>query len=98
MFDNSATYDYFTSRFASGAVVKRTHLTEEFDFNAFRALYGEEAMPLFLIDEAGTLIVLTADDSLTPAVGQILISVVNPVEAERTNSRPTTTGEQGRRE
>lgn len=80
LFGPQATYFHLTSRFASGAVVKTTKLTAEFDYEAFRALYGENAIPLFLIDESGKLEPVSADGPLKPVIGQTMISLVDPVE------------------
>ncbi|MFQ5805169.1 MAG: cation:proton antiporter [Phycisphaerae bacterium] len=63
-------------RFATGATVKATPLSAEFEFAAFRSLYGEAAVPLFVITEAGRLNVITADQPPKPLPGQTLISLV----------------------
>jgi hypothetical protein len=63
-------------RFAAGATIKATSLSQEFDYEAFQSLYGEAAVPLFVITETGRLNVVTADQALRPAPGQTLISLV----------------------
>ena len=63
-------------RFTAGATVKATPLSEEFDFAAFQSLYGESAVPLFVVTETGKLKVVTADQALEPRPGQTLISLV----------------------
>ena len=55
LFGTGITYTYLSGRFAEGAVIRTTKLTQEFDYDAFRALYGEEAIPLFLIAQNGNL-------------------------------------------
>ncbi len=77
-----ATYTYLTEQFESGAVIKKTDLTEKFTFNDFQAHYKDRALPLFLLDEDRNLIILTADNSVTPRQEQSLISVVRPSEEE----------------
>lgn len=74
-------------RFAQGATVKATPLSEEFDYAAFQSLYGETAVPLFVISEAGRLTVVTADQSPRPLPGQTLISLVQP-EADQPDQPP----------
>jgi len=76
-------YTYLASRFARGAVIKTTKLTEEFDYDAFRKLYGEEAIPLFTIAQNGNLVVFTKDSPPTPRPGQTLISLVDSVDEVR---------------
>lgn len=80
LFAAAATYGYLASRFRAGAVIKRTPLTEEFDFAAFRGHYGEEALPLFIITEAGALRVVTTESAPSPRPGQTIISVVDEVK------------------
>ena len=48
LFDASASYATLSSRFARGADVKTTNITEEFVYEAFMATYPD-AIPLFLI-------------------------------------------------
>jgi NhaP-type Na+/H+ or K+/H+ antiporter len=83
LFDQRADYAYLTARFRAGAVVKKTPLTEEFDFAAFKEMYGEEALPIFVIVESGELRVCTAANPPAPGPGQVLISIVDPVEKAR---------------
>ncbi len=76
LFSPDATYDYLTKRFISGAVIKKTTLTEEFDYEAFLSLY-EHALPLFIIKESGELTVCTSDAKPAPLKGQQLIALVD---------------------
>jgi NhaP-type Na+/H+ or K+/H+ antiporter len=78
LFGVGITYAYLSRRFAEGAVIRTTKLTQEFDYAAFRALYGEEGIPLFLIGQSGNLMVFTRDNPPNPRPSQTLISLVNP--------------------
>jgi NhaP-type Na+/H+ or K+/H+ antiporter len=78
LFGTGITYTYLSKCFAEGAVIRTTKLTQEFDYDAFRALRGEEAIPLFLIGQSGNLMVFTRDNPPNPRPGQTLISLVNP--------------------
>jgi NhaP-type Na+/H+ or K+/H+ antiporter len=49
LFRSDATYEHMIGRFRSGTVVKVNRLTDEFDFDAFKELYGESAIPMFAI-------------------------------------------------
>lgn len=80
LFGKEMTNERLAERFASGAIIKKTPLTEEFDYEAFRELYGETAVILFVIQKDGMLIVATADATPSPKPGQTLISLVDPVE------------------
>lgn len=77
LFGEGATYTYLTSRFAAGAVIKKTALTEEFDYEAFQKLYGAAAVPLLLISQNGELTVFTKNNPPRPRPGQTLISLVS---------------------
>lgn len=83
LFGQGIGYTYLASRFARGAMIKTTKLTQEFDYDAFRKLYGEEAIPLFTIAQNGNLVVFTKDSPPTPRPGQTLISLVNSVAEVR---------------
>ncbi len=87
LFRTGVTYTELDHRFARGEEIKTTKLTSEFDYEAFRARYGETAIPLFLINENGKLVVLTKDNQSEPRPGKLLISLVGPVE-ETPNAGP----------
>ncbi|NLS91031.1 MAG: hypothetical protein GXX96_02450 [Planctomycetaceae bacterium] len=78
-FGSEITFDYLQNRFAQGAEVKKTKLTDEFDFQAFQAHYNGTAVPLFLVSESGRLTVFTAVDPPQPKIGQTVIALVDPV-------------------
>ena len=82
LFGPDVAFSRLTQRMLAGAVVKKTNLTEEFDYQSFRTMYGESAIVLFAIDESRKLIVSTAEDPLEPQPGQTLISMVDPVEPD----------------
>jgi len=84
LFDPDATYSRLAQRFAAGAVVKKTTLSEEFDYAAFADLYGDSAILLFLVDDSGKLTVVTADAAADPAPGQTVIALV-----DRADDAPT---------
>ncbi len=80
LFGPGMNYAYLNDRFTSGAVIKTTSLTEEFDYEGFKIHYGEKAIPLFLIDENGNLVIFTVDNPPRPRPGQKLISLIGPID------------------
>jgi NhaP-type Na+/H+ or K+/H+ antiporter len=86
LFARDATYDTLDRRFADGYVVKSTKLSPEFDWAAFRQRHGEDALPLFVVTETGTLVVCVADRPAAPRPGQTVISLVKPVERAATEA------------
>jgi NhaP-type Na+/H+ or K+/H+ antiporter len=75
LFGSGMTYNALQQRFRDGAKIKKNLLTEEFDYEAFQSMYGNNAVPLFLIDKNGYLEVFTTDVTLSPKPGQKLISL-----------------------
>lgn len=83
LFGASATHQSLSERFARGAEVKRTRLTEEFDYRAFETMYGDRALPLFIIRGSKELAVVTAADPPSFKTGEVLVSLVDPGASER---------------
>lgn len=77
LFGSEATYSYLDEKFSSGALLKKTPLTEEFNYDSFKELYGDKALPMFIIKEGGELVVLASDNPPKPLPGQSLISLVD---------------------
>ncbi|MBN1845013.1 MAG: sodium:proton antiporter [Sedimentisphaerales bacterium] len=80
LFGPEMTFHYLYHRFLNGAAMKRTRLSEEFDFEAYQRRYGDKAIAMFLIDAEGRLEIFTADRTLTAKAGDTLISLVDPSE------------------
>ena len=80
LFGKKASYEKLDARFNEGAVVKRTPLTEEFDYSAWRRMYGETALPLFAITESKNLRIYTSESEPSPKPGETLIALVDPVD------------------
>jgi hypothetical protein len=78
LFGDDLTYKYLAERFASGAIIKKTLLTNEFTYDDFRARYGSDAIPLFILSDRGELMIVTADSNVSPSPGQTVIVLVNP--------------------
>ena len=83
LFDEQADFRYLVSRFQSGAIVKKTPITEEFDLEDFNEKYNYSAIPLFIIRESGKLQVCTAQEKPLPKAGQTLISLVDPGQKDQ---------------
>lgn len=80
LFAEEVDHSAICKRFAAGAVIKKHSVTEEFNLDGLRKLYGENALPLFIIDESGDLKVCVAGDEPSVRVGDHLISLVTPSE------------------
>ena len=76
LFDTVATHAEITKRFAQGATIKRTGLTDEFGFDEFVEHYRGAALPLFVVTETRKVRVLEAQRKVPVKAGQTIISLV----------------------
>ncbi|MCP4684395.1 MAG: sodium:proton antiporter [bacterium] len=80
LFAKEATFGYVSRLLEGGARVKAVPMTEEFDLEAFTSMYGSTALPLFVVSGSGKLGICTAARLAEPDSGDVLISIVDPVE------------------
>jgi hypothetical protein len=59
-----------------GFVIKKTTLSDEFDYEDFRRMYGDAAVVLFLIEDRKNLRVCAADEPISPKSGNTLLALV----------------------
>jgi hypothetical protein len=79
LFAPTMTDSELDRRLAAGGTIKATRLTEEFGFEEFLSMYGPEAVPMVVINEDGTMAVVTADKQPDLRSGQTLVALVrNP--------------------
>jgi NhaP-type Na+/H+ or K+/H+ antiporter len=76
LFAPNLTYESLATRIARGAKIKRTKFSAEFTYERYNEM-NKGATPLFLINEAGDLLVITSDFALAPKAGQTLVSLVD---------------------
>lgn len=81
LFDTAATCSEITRRFAQGATVKRTGLTDEFGLDEFLEHYRENALPMFAVGNNGGVTILLANSKIPVKRGQTLISLVSDTES-----------------
>ncbi len=86
LFREGKTYRDMTERFQAGAVIKKSKLSKEFDYAAFRQHYGDRVVPLFRISSKGVLSVCTSESPQEPEPGTTLIILTDQVDTpERKN-------------
>lgn len=78
LFGPAITYDLLLDRIERGAVFKRTNLTAQFTYAQFRALHGEDAIPMLLITDTGEASLFSVDSTPTPKPGQAIVSLISP--------------------
>lgn len=74
LFNEDANYDELERRFFKGYKIKKTKITDEFDYDDYQSLY--DVVPLFIIDEDKDLNIITIDEEVSPSDGETLISLV----------------------
>lgn len=80
LFANGVHYAAIDQLFRSGAVLKRTRMTDEFTLQHYRELYGEMAVPMYLVDASGKVQLLTESWPERIDDGQRLVGLVHPVD------------------
>ena len=76
-FGEKVNYQFLDQRFENGAIVKRTKLTEEFDFEEFRNKYGDSTLVLFIVDDQRRLTITSADVEMNYKPGHTLIHLTD---------------------
>jgi NhaP-type Na+/H+ or K+/H+ antiporter len=76
LFTKEAHYDSLGQKLYNGFIIKRTPITEAFNFEAFQKQYGQEALPMFIVTESKKLQIITPEQPIEPKNGQVLISLV----------------------
>jgi len=86
LFDNEITHRDLERRLREGADIRRTSLTEEFSFKDYLDDQSMRRLPLFAIDDADGIHVLTPDADFTPKAGWSILALswetAQPEEAE----------------
>jgi len=78
LFSRTANFTHLSNMFEQGAEIKATSLTAQFTFADFQEVHGQQALPLFLKDQLGNLIIYTSASQLLPQPGQTIISMAYP--------------------
>ncbi len=76
LFGEDINFHYLNSRYIAGAKIKSTKLTNNFGYDAFKKMYGDNMVPMFLIRD-NRLFVFNADMNIEPKQGSIIIAMVD---------------------
>lgn len=82
LFGEQVSHNRMAGLLRSGAEIKSTALTEEFDYEAYAASHSNRFVPLFAIDGSGRLRVFTDESDIDPEAGWQMISLILPQESE----------------
>lgn len=78
LFDKSIDLATLDKRLAAGWVIKATSISEEFTGEDYHTLYGDEAVPMFVVDPDGNVEIATAGKHPETEPGSKMIALVNP--------------------
>ncbi|ETX09226.1 cation:proton antiporter [Candidatus Entotheonella palauensis] len=76
LFAEHTHYHELSRQIASGAVIKTTGLSEQFDYDAFQTYYQHAAQPLFVITSRDSLLIRMAQQPLSPIPGDRIVSLI----------------------
>lgn len=77
LFSRGCTYEFLSGQFNNGATLEVVELTDEKDYEQYRAWKGALTLPLFAITEEGTITISTSRNPLVPRPGQIVVVLVS---------------------
>ena len=92
LFGQDVSYADLVSAVLRGRRVTSTTLTDEFSWEAYQHEYGEERMPLFVVDKQGVIRPFTGEDDLQPGKGSEIIAL----EREEQPARERDSGSSGK--
>ena len=78
VFDAGIDLTTLEKRLASGWVIKATSISAEFTSDDYHTLYGDEAVPMFVVDSKGDVTIAVAGKQPTAEAGSKIIALVNP--------------------
>lgn len=82
IFGSKTSYASLNRRFASGATLKSSKLTEEYTLEKFKGRY-KDCVPLFIITEEKKLKVFSSDMDFEPKAGNTIIALVEEKEERK---------------
>ncbi|WP_145063680.1 cation:proton antiporter [Adhaeretor mobilis] len=91
LFDIPTTLAELEARFEAGAKIKKTMLSEDFDYDDFLAEHGNSALVLFRVEDGKRLIVATDEQEAVPKAGQKIIALIDEDKSVISREASTTT-------
>jgi NhaP-type Na+/H+ or K+/H+ antiporter len=95
LFRKDLSFARLSEAFGNTPEVRSTKLTKEFDFQAFKALHGDDAIPLFVLKPSGTIEVYTVEDQPHPAVGDSMLWIASGLHTKPPGNLLNPRGELG---
>lgn len=76
LFDDDVTHRSIARRFRAGHTFKGTKLSDEFTLGDYEELYGDDALPLFVVHPSGAIVPFDSKLPLQAKEGQTLVGLV----------------------
>ena len=76
LFGPEMSYARLASLLSQGAEIRKTRITEEFDFDAYLSTSGRQVWPLFAIDSRDRIHIFTAEGKPEPRAGWHILGLV----------------------
>jgi NhaP-type Na+/H+ or K+/H+ antiporter len=80
LFGEGMNYYHLNSLFNDGWTIKSTKISDNFNFEDLKKHYGENLIPLFLIDKDDKLFVSTIENPLEPESGDMIITLIKETD------------------
>ena len=87
------TYEDLERRFSRGHTFRATPITDEFSYQDWREVHGEDALPFLTLGEDGGITVATREHPVEPRPGDTLVALAAPLDDE-VSRRGTKSGEE----
>jgi NhaP-type Na+/H+ or K+/H+ antiporter len=87
LFGEDVTYSKLASLISTGAEVRKTKLTEEFDFERYLQANASEAIPLFAIGPKGQTEAFVAGGKFVPGQGWVVLSLIKEASSKTSDKK-----------
>jgi Trk K+ transport system NAD-binding subunit len=78
LFSPDLTFKFLSNYLEKGGKLEVVPISQEMNYETYKGRFQEAIYPLFLVTEGRQLIVITAENEVTPTAGQTLIALVPP--------------------
>jgi NhaP-type Na+/H+ or K+/H+ antiporter len=85
LFGPDMTYARLASLLSQGADIRKTRITEEFDFKAYLAVENRQVWPLFAVDSKDRIHVFTSESQPEPRAGWSVIGLIKEEQSAEEN-------------
>lgn len=92
LFGQEMTYAAISELMCVQPQIKKTRLTSEFDYSAFKAYHDGVVIPLFILQRDGSLQVCTVGGVAEPKPGDMVLSLLNNLRAGPPSQPPNLAG------